>query len=204
MMTAEGGLMENPWSWTYVANLVALEAPVGVGYSYCEAQTRGKRCKNTDKFTASASRAALQDFFRKFPELAASDFFITGESYAGVYLPTLAKEILDHAPEIRLQGLAVGDPCTDNTAQSDSMDALWYGGFLRKLAMFWPIILLYSHCQFGLYSLTCSYMHSGTGTSTASSTTRSMICFGTIAGHGPPICSRWAACTGLQDTGTST
>lgn len=128
LINATGGLMENPWSWTKVANFMALEAPVGVGYSYCEAQVKGKVCQNTDKFTASASRAALQDFFRnKFPELAHNDFFITGESYAGVYIPTLAKEVLDHAPEIRLKGVAVGDPCTDNTAQRDSMDALWYG-----------------------------------------------------------------------------
>ena len=30
------------------------------------------------------------------------------------YVPTLAREILDNAPEINMQGLAVGDPCTDN------------------------------------------------------------------------------------------
>ena len=28
---------------------------------------------------------------------------------------------------VNLKGLAVGDPCTDNTAQATSMDALWYG-----------------------------------------------------------------------------
>lgn len=84
-------------------------------------------CQNTDKFTASTARAALQSFFVKFPEFAANDFFITGESYAGVYIPTLSKEILDNAPEINLVGIAVGDPCTDNTAQQDSMDSLWYG-----------------------------------------------------------------------------
>ena len=55
-----------------------------------------------------------------------NDFFITGESYAGVYIPTLSKEILDNAPELNLVGIAVGDPCTDNEAQRDSMDALWY------------------------------------------------------------------------------
>jgi serine carboxypeptidase-like clade I len=129
MMAADGGLMDNPWSWTKIANLVALESPVGVGYSYCESQTRGKKCRNTDKDTATASRAALQHLFQKFPELAKSDFFITGESYAGVYIPTLTKEILDHAPEINLKGIAVGDPCTDNTAQADSMDSLWYDLF---------------------------------------------------------------------------
>lgn len=127
LINATGGLMENPWSWTKVANLIALESPIGVGYSYCANQKKGKLCKNTDKFTASASRAALQFFFdRKFPELKENPFFITGESYAGVYCPTLAKEILDHAPEINLKGLMVGDPCTDDDAQDNSMDALWY------------------------------------------------------------------------------
>lgn len=130
LMNSTGGLMKNPYSWTSVANVFALEAPVGVGYSYCANQkNNGKVCVNTDKFTASASRAAMVDFFtKKFPELAKNDFFITGESYAGVYIPTLTKEILDNAGgAVPLKGIAVGDPCTDTTAQSDSMDSLWYG-----------------------------------------------------------------------------
>jgi cathepsin A (carboxypeptidase C) len=127
LINATGGLMENPWAWTKVANLFVLESPIGVGYSYCANQIKGDVCQNTDKFTASTSRAALLDFFHnKFPELAKNDFFITGESYAGVYIPTLAKEILENAPDINLVGLAVGDPCTDNDAQKNSMDALWY------------------------------------------------------------------------------
>ena len=45
-----------------------------------------------------------------------------------MYIPTLTKEILDNAGgQINLKGIAVGDPCTDNTAQQDSMDSLWYG-----------------------------------------------------------------------------
>lgn len=129
LMNATGGLMYNPYAWTKVANVFALEAPVGVGYSYCANQLEGKLCKNTDKFTASASRAGLVDMFtNKFPELANNDFFIVGESYAGVYIPTLSKEILDNADgKVNLKGIAVGDPCTDNTAQEDSMDSLWYG-----------------------------------------------------------------------------
>jgi len=107
-------------------NLVAIEAPMGVGYSYCSRQMNGKPCKNTDRYTASASRAALVDFFsNKFPEFAENEFYITGESYAGVYIPTLSKEILDHS-DINLKGIAVGDPCTDNKAQDESMNSLWY------------------------------------------------------------------------------
>ena len=90
-----GGLVENPWAWTKLANLVALESPAGVGYSYCEAMKRGGACANTDITTAKAAHAALLDLLSvKFPELRANAFFITGESYAGVYSPTLAAEIV--------------------------------------------------------------------------------------------------------------
>jgi len=138
LTNATGGLQYNPYSWTKVGHVLALEAPIGVGYSYCEKQkVEGKACVNTDKYTASSSRAAIADFFdHKFPELRNNDFFITGESYAGVYIPTLTKEILDynreakkdnHKSNINLKGISVGDPCTDNVAQENSMDSLWYG-----------------------------------------------------------------------------
>jgi cathepsin A (carboxypeptidase C) len=143
LLNATGGLMENPYAWTNVAHLLVLESPVGVGYSYCERQQQHSSdgeeanvCINTDQTTATATRAALVDFFtNKFPQFLDADFFITGESYAGVYIPTLAYEILQYNNQhkddtktamIPLKGLFVGDPCTDNASQHDSMDALWY------------------------------------------------------------------------------
>lgn len=127
LINATGGLMRNPYAWTKQANLLVLESPAGVGYSFCAAMKAGGNCNNTDISTARAARAALQDFFRtKFPELRNNSFFITGESYAGVYVPTLTAEILDHAPEINMKGIAVGDPCTDTPSQQESMDMLWY------------------------------------------------------------------------------
>ena len=84
-----------------------IESPVGVGYSYCSAQVDGKVCARHRQVYCSTARAAVVDFFRtKFPELASNEFFITGESYAGVYIPTLTKEILDNAPN--LVGITVG------------------------------------------------------------------------------------------------
>lgn len=133
LINATGGLMVNPFAWNRHANLVVFESPVGVGYSYCEKQAKGELCTNTDKYTASASRAAVVEFFAKFPKLRSNEFFITGESYAGVYIPTLAYEILtfnskqdDASQKVPLVGLAVGDPCTDNQSQNDSMDSIWY------------------------------------------------------------------------------
>ena len=50
LINAKGGLMDNPYSWTKYVNLVAIEAPVGVGYSYCSRQLdEGKPCQNTDR-----------------------------------------------------------------------------------------------------------------------------------------------------------
>lgn len=111
LINATGGLMKNPWGWTKYVNLLALEMPIGVGYSYCSRQKdQGQPCVNTDRYTASASRAGLVDFFtHKFPEFKKNRFYITGESYAGVYIPTLTKEILDHS-DLNLKGIAVGDP----------------------------------------------------------------------------------------------
>ena len=53
---------------------------------------------------------------------------------AGVYCPTLAAEIVaangqgggEGRVPINLVGMAVGDPCTDNDSQRQSMDMLWY------------------------------------------------------------------------------
>ena len=134
IVNATGGLSPNPYAWTQKANVLLLESPSGVGYSYCSTSTT-TGCANTDVSTARAARVAMQEFFQKFPELASNEFYITGESYAGVYVPTLVKEILDNAPEINMMGMAVGDPCTDNTAQKDSMDMIWYGhknGFVAE------------------------------------------------------------------------
>lgn len=41
LVNRTGGLMANPWAWTLEANMIALESPAGVGYSYCEAQLSG-------------------------------------------------------------------------------------------------------------------------------------------------------------------
>ena len=52
--------------------------------------------------TAYYNHMAMKDFFEGFPEYASNDFYITGESYAGVYVPTLSARIVDD-PEINFR-----------------------------------------------------------------------------------------------------
>lgn len=44
--------------------------------------------------TADENYNALKDFFSIYPQYLHKEFFVTGESYAGVYVPTLARRIL--------------------------------------------------------------------------------------------------------------
>eukprot|EP00358_Blepharisma_japonicum_P002525 CAMPEP_0202945448 /NCGR_PEP_ID=MMETSP1395-20130829/6474_1 /ASSEMBLY_ACC=CAM_ASM_000871 /TAXON_ID=5961 /ORGANISM="Blepharisma japonicum, Strain Stock R1072" /LENGTH=320 /DNA_ID=CAMNT_0049645489 /DNA_START=385 /DNA_END=1347 /DNA_ORIENTATION=+ len=71
-----------------------------------------------DEITAHDNLQAILQFFRKFPEYRYHDFYISGESYAGIYVPTLAYNVLmynNYSPHnsINLKGIAVGNGCTD-------------------------------------------------------------------------------------------
>jgi len=51
--------------------------------------------------------------------------YLAGESYAGVYIPTLAAEIgkrFHDTSVVNLHGMWVTDPCTDNKAQFGALD----------------------------------------------------------------------------------
>lgn len=38
---------------------------------------------------------ALKEFFRLFPEFSKNQLFLTGESYGGIYIPTLAERVME-------------------------------------------------------------------------------------------------------------
>jgi carboxypeptidase C (cathepsin A) len=106
-------LVERPYRWNKIANMLYIEAPVGVGFSY--SSSKDYNCD--DDRTANESRQAVDDFFSIFPELRKNKFFITGESYAGVYVPTLAEAILNGEKDgsyhgAHLTGMAAGNGCS--------------------------------------------------------------------------------------------
>lgn len=76
--------MLNPYAWNKKANLLYIESPGGVGFS------KGERSFYNDQSTAEDNLQALLAFFKKFPNLKKNDFYISGESYAGIYVPYLA------------------------------------------------------------------------------------------------------------------
>lgn len=83
----------NDYTWTKNANMLYLESPKGVGFSYCEGAKTTAQCVNTDESTAQDAYEFLVNFFAAYPEYKSNKFYITGESYAGIYIPMLIDQI---------------------------------------------------------------------------------------------------------------
>eukprot|EP01065_Artemidia_motanka_P025673 TRINITY_DN30652_c0_g1_i1.p1 TRINITY_DN30652_c0_g1~~TRINITY_DN30652_c0_g1_i1.p1 ORF type:complete len:499 (+),score=176.12 TRINITY_DN30652_c0_g1_i1:75-1571(+) len=113
-------LQRNDFAWTKYASVVAIDSPPPVGFSFCSeaGQTGGGgSCGDwTDELVAEANRKALGAFFADaFPEFEGRDFYIAGESYAGVYVPLLTDQFMRNplpASGPKFRGIAVGDGCT--------------------------------------------------------------------------------------------
>ncbi|KAF7232171.1 hypothetical protein EG68_10525 [Paragonimus skrjabini miyazakii] len=109
-------LQYNPYSWNKVANMLYLESPAGVGFSYAQDGVIG----TDDELTAQNNYNALLHFLEKFPSFEGRDFFIAGESYAGIYVPTLAIQLLRKESPLKLKGLFVGNPLTNRDINVNS------------------------------------------------------------------------------------
>ncbi|CAJ0610264.1 unnamed protein product [Cylicocyclus nassatus] len=131
-------LVENVNSWNKAANVLYLESPHDVGFSYRDSKTYQSDNYFNDDKTAMDNAHALQDFFQKFPEYQNRDFYITGESYGGVYVPTLTSLVIQMIksgtlPNVELVGMAVGNGMLSLQQQTNSaVDLLYYRGMIGK------------------------------------------------------------------------
>lgn len=115
-INAEHDIIENKFAWNKHANIIFLESPAGVGFSYA---VDGSVVANDDS-TANQNHQALRSFFKKFPQFHGRPLYLTGESYGGVYLPTLAS-LVDQDSELNLKGVAIGNGYLDANLLSESL-----------------------------------------------------------------------------------
>ncbi|EOA12515.1 hypothetical protein CARUB_v10026338mg [Capsella rubella] len=111
--TGDGrGLRINTMSWNKASNLLFVESPAGVGWSY---SNRTSDYNAGDESATSDMLLFLLRWFDKFPALKSHDLFLTGESYAGHYIPQLADAILSYNSRssgfrFNIKGIAIGNP----------------------------------------------------------------------------------------------
>mmetsp|Transcript_20421 Transcript_20421/g.23586 ORF Transcript_20421/g.23586 Transcript_20421/m.23586 type:complete len:468 (-) Transcript_20421:31-1434(-) len=108
----------NPFPWNVRANVLYIESPAGVGFSYAAGPNDQKF---NDLLSSHDNLEALKSFYAKFPEYQKHELYISGESYAGIYVPYLAMRVhqynemakLNHRTPINLKGILVGNGATD-------------------------------------------------------------------------------------------
>ncbi|GLI73690.1 hypothetical protein PoHVEF18_001910 [Penicillium ochrochloron] len=98
--------VENPYSWVNLTNVLWVDQPVGTGYSIGTP-------------TATSQEETAQDFVKFFKNFQKTygiknfKIYVTGESYAGRYVPYISAAMLDEKDKtyFDLQGALAYDPC---------------------------------------------------------------------------------------------
>ena len=123
-----GYFEKNEYSWNKKTNLLVFEFPAGLGFS----KTSDRNQTWNDNKTATSNLYALKDFFKMFPEYEKNPFYMSGESYAGVYIPFLSKAIIDDGKKINLKGVLIGNGIGDFTvdAGKSMFDFFFYHGLV--------------------------------------------------------------------------
>ena len=154
---------QNPYSWNRKANVIYVDQPAGVGFSY---STYPNGLYTNDNQTAVDNYQFLQGWFNEFPEYSSNEFWLTGESYAGVYIPTLANQILE-GPDTQLlarfQGYMLGNPvihCPAWIAEANTVivnNWYWHGLISYSNRVAW----YQEKCDVNSTTTTCNNLYIG-------------------------------------------
>ncbi|KAK4408474.1 Serine carboxypeptidase 3 [Sesamum angolense] len=118
-ITKNLSLTWNDFGWDKVSNLIYVDQPTGTGFSY---SSDDDDIRHNEKGVSNDLYDFLQAFFKEHPQYAKNDFYITGESYAGHYIPAFAARVHQgnkrkEGIHINLKGFAIGNGLTNPEIQ---------------------------------------------------------------------------------------
>lgn len=110
-------LRRNPYSWNKEANVIYIDQPAGVGFSYAS----GPSDHNEDE-VGEDMYWFMQAVYRAHPEWQPNEFYVVGVSYGGHYAPATAHRIWQgnmrrEGIHINLKGVGMGNGLVDAYVQ---------------------------------------------------------------------------------------
>ena len=117
-----GKIKETPRdkSWNDFYHLLIVDNPRGTGYSIAD---QGSYVTTEDEVAQDFLNALVNLYeLEPFQAFNKTPLYIFGESYAGHYIPSIAKKVLEHnlqpqAGQVPLAGIGIGDGFTDPSHQ---------------------------------------------------------------------------------------
>ncbi|OJJ44703.1 hypothetical protein ASPZODRAFT_18277 [Penicilliopsis zonata CBS 506.65] len=119
-------LVRNPYSWSKLGHVLYIDQPAGTGFSTAS----NPYPVTTQDRVSSDFYKWMQGFFSHFPHLSSKRVHMMGESYAGIYIPYFASEILKNHESlpINIASLSLGD---GTWGDSVAMSSAATGAYLR-------------------------------------------------------------------------
>lgn len=130
LIAKKEGFALRKYHWAINNHLIFIDNPVGTGFSFTDNDQA--YCEDED-CVAKGLYSTLTQFLQLFPHLKNNPLYLTGESYAGKYIPSLGlfihKENQKSKEKLNLQGMAIGNGYCDPINQLD------YGNYLYQLGL---------------------------------------------------------------------
>ncbi|ESQ42259.1 hypothetical protein EUTSA_v10013304mg [Eutrema salsugineum] len=122
----------NDFGWDKISNILYVDQPVGTGFSYTSDISD---LRHDEAGVSDDLYEFLQAFFKEHLQFAKNSFYITGESYAGHYIPALASLIHNGNKKkegipINLKGFAIGNGLVNPEIQYGA-----YGDYAREMRL---------------------------------------------------------------------
>ncbi|XP_039173546.1 serine carboxypeptidase-like 18 [Eucalyptus grandis] len=127
-------LLYEPDAWTKTANIIFIDALIGAGFSYTMTAS-GYNC--TDSLNAAQIQTFLRNWLAAHPSFETNPVFVGSDSYAGIYTPLVATEILQGneaglRPYVHLRGMILSCPHTDTNLETNALERHCGGNFVES------------------------------------------------------------------------
>lgn len=99
----------NEHSWNNHANVLYIDQPIGTGFSFNE---NFKNFRTNEDLIAFDFYVFIHGFWKKYPEYRNLPLYLTGESFAGHYIPAIAN-FLHELTSVEIAGVAIGNGWVD-------------------------------------------------------------------------------------------